>query len=163
MIIVIFGLPGTGKSYLSQQLLKEWKANYLSTDEVRKEMNKHRYDEATKQLIYDHILEKVQTLSQNGSHVIIDGTLYEQSKRDLFIQLADKLGQKIHFIEMKTASDRTVYERLQKNRDFSDADMKIYQQIKSQFETFDKPHLVLWSDCEEVPEMIEKVKNYVHE
>ena len=37
MILIIFGLPGTGKSYLSEQMAEKTEAVWLNTDKIRKE------------------------------------------------------------------------------------------------------------------------------
>jgi predicted kinase len=163
MILIIFGLPGTGKSYFSKHMADEIEAVHLNTDIVRKNIGKQgQYDDNSKKLVYNKLMEEMIAQVQKGRNVILDGTFQKKSARNKFFLAAKQLGQQVHFIEMK-ANDQTIKERLKSKREYSEADYKIYLQIKSTFEHMDKPHLVLYSDEQNMDDMINKIKNFTYE
>jgi len=163
MIIVVFGLPGTGKSYFSKHFAEKLNAEYVNTDEIRYNMNKMgEYDNETKQLIYNQLMKEVKKRLQFASNVIVDGTFHERSKRNQIKTQARKLNQRTVFIELKS-NDSLAKKRLKKKREFSEADYKVYQQIKSKFEPLQKPHLELLSNNRNVNELVDKAKNFIYE
>ncbi len=163
MILIIFGLPGTGKSYLSERITEETEAVWLNTDKIRKEINKQgQYDEGTKELVYQNLLNKMVSFARKGKHVIVDATFQKKALRNKFFLTGKKLDHQVLFIEMK-ANDQTVKERLKSKRHFSEADYEVYLQIKSSFEHMEKPHLVFYSDEQNVYDMINTIKSFIYE
>lgn len=115
MIIIVFGLPGTGKSFFARHYAEETGAVYLNTDIVRKEMNKQgQYDEKTNLLIYEELLERMSRSARNGRDVIVDGTFQKKLYRELFSRRSAGSNMDIIFIEMR-ASDETVKKGCKKN------------------------------------------------
>lgn len=162
MIIIVFGLPGTGKTYFSEYLANEIDAVHLNTDKVRHALNKQeQYDKKTKQLVYDRLKNEMVANIKKGFNVIVDGTFHKKAKRRQFIEKSLNLDQKLYFIQIKT-TDAIAKKRLQKRRDFSEADFKVYQQIKYEFEPFNAAHLELWSDDGNIKNMIERAKVYIY-
>jgi len=158
MIIIVFGLPGTGKSFFARHFAEETGADYLNTDIVRDELNKQgQYDEKTNRLIYEQLLREISPGTLSGRDVIVDGTFQKKSYRELFSRRSAWLNLDIIFIEMR-ASDETVKKRMEKERKYSEADYKVYQKIKNRFEPMAEEHPVLRSDILSLDEMIKKIK-----
>lgn len=163
MIVIVFGLPGTGKSYFSKHLAQATGAVYLNTDIVRQELGlQGRYDEESKQRVYRELLQRMTDHISEKRDVIVDGTFHKRSAREPFIRRSDELQEDLFLIEMK-AGDRTVKRRMQTEREYSEADYKVYLQIKYDFEPVDLPRLILYSDVQSLDEMIEKTKDYLYE
>jgi predicted kinase len=162
MIVLVFGLPGTGKTYFSAHLANDIGAIHLSTDIIRTKMNKtEEYDENTKQYIYDKLkLEMIINL-KNGNDVIVEGTFYDNEKRIQFIKAAAALQSPIKFIEIK-AEETLIRDRLNQDRAQSEANFKVYQKIKRIFEPFEKQHLELWSYQDNISEMKQEAKKYIY-
>ncbi len=162
MLIIVFGLPGTGKSYFANHLSREMDAVYLSTDEVRLHMKKQgRYDEEDKQRVYDRLEEMMSKHLKKGENVIVDGTFHEQRRRDQFSRKADELQQSVFFIEMQS-SDETVRKRVEQKREYSEADYSVYKTILSRFEPLEIPHLQLESDRETLGSMTAQARHYIY-
>lgn len=160
-VIMITGLPGTGKSTFAKALANATGAKHLNTDIIRDAMGKRgQYDADTKAAIYAEMLRQTALLLESGATVIVDGTFYQKKLRQPYIALAKKYGAPIHWIEISAQED-TIRHRVKNRRDFSEADFDVYLKIKSQYETLDAPHLDLHSDQMHVPEMVEKVKAYL--
>ncbi len=162
MIILVFGLPATGKSWLSQKLSEETNIPYLNTDIIREQMGeKGKYDPETKQQVYDELKKQAEKTLKTEGNVIIDGTFHKAERREEFSEIAKKMNNEIFFIELR-AREETVKKRLRSRDGYSEADYKVYKQLKSEFESFEAKHLVLWNDSAEIDELISEVKNYIN-
>ncbi len=65
VIVIVFGLPGSGKSYFASRLAEMLKAEYINSDIVRKQLlTQKTYSEKEKLSVYDSMLEKMKTLLQ---------------------------------------------------------------------------------------------------
>lgn len=160
MIVMVFGLPGSGKTYFAEKLAKKINATHLNTDKIRKDLNKQgQYDEDTKKLVYDEMAKRMEERIKKDINVIIDATFYKNSMRKKFIHIAEKKNISIFFIEMK-ASENTITKRLENREGFSEADYKVYKQIKMEYEPFYEPHLTIWSDRYDAEQMVNKAINY---
>jgi predicted kinase len=163
MILFVIGLPASGKSYFAKHTADEIGAVHLNTDVIRKEINKQgQYDEQSKQLVYAYLKKEMIRHAQNGEHVVVDGTFQKKENRNQFAQEAHRHAREVYFIEMR-ATEKTVRQRLQTERRNSEADYKVYQQIKHTFEPMKEPHLILWTDENNVAELIQKLKIYINE
>ncbi len=162
MIILVFGLPGSGKSYFTRHLQKEIDAGLLNTDIIREQLNlKGTYDQSAKKRVYDKMIEKTIEHVEKGSDIIVDGTFHKKRRREDFSHIAEKNGTRIFFVEIK-ASEQTIKQRLEKERKFSEADYEVYRELKKEFEDQSEDHLVLWSDSEPTDKMIMKTKEYIY-
>lgn len=162
MILIVFGLPATGKSYLSKRAAKEFGAIHLNTDIIRKEINKQgQYDEQSKELVYSQMMKEMIRHAQNKEHVIVDGTFHKKNRRDQFGWEARKHAQDVYFVETR-ASENTIRQRLQADRAYSEADYEVYQKIKYSFEPMIAPHLILWTDGNEIIQLIQELKMYIN-
>jgi len=160
-MILITGLPGTGKSTFAKALAEATDAKHLNTDIIRDALGKRgQYDADTKAAIYAEMLRQTAQLLENGANVIVDGTFYQKKLRQPYLALAKKYGITIHWIEI-SAAEEVVRHRVSCCRDYSEADFDVYLKVKSQYEGLDAPHLALRSDQLSVPEMVEKTSIYL--
>ena len=153
MVIVVFGLPGVGKTYFASTLAKRIGALHLSTDKVRKDMNLRDYDEQSKLLVYEELLNKVERASRTHQHIILDATLYKRVIADEIRQKILALGSQLVWIEI-VADESLIIDRLRKSRPDSDADYKVYLKVKKEFEPFPGDHLTIESTNNNIDEMI---------
>lgn len=73
MIIMVFGLPGTGKTYFTEHFARKINAVHLNTDIVREKLNfKGYYDEKTKQQVYYELFKQAQMEFKQRADVIVD-------------------------------------------------------------------------------------------
>ncbi len=162
MIIVVFGLPGSGKSHFSQQLADYINAEYIHLDQISDRMNEpDKYDEKAQQYIYRHLIKEITEKLIFNSNVVVDGTFHEKSMRRMIRKKAVKLGQKAVFIEMKS-SEPQMKKRLKKKRDFTESDFEVYEQIKENFEPYEKPHLILRPDRNKVEDLLDRTKRAIY-
>lgn len=160
MIVVILGLPGAGKSYLAEKVAKEYDALYLNSDKTRESPSVVNYTEPTKNQVYDEMFVILGEALSARKHVVLDATFYKKFLRNKILKLAEQEETSVYFIEV-VASTRVTHERIMKQRKYSDADLKIYQQIKEQFDPLEVPHLSLRSDRLSITEMLRQVKEFI--
>jgi uncharacterized protein len=162
MILIFFGLPASGKTYLSEKAAEEFNAVHLNTDIARKELNMQgKYDDHSKQIVYDHLLNDMVRHAQKNKIVIVDGTFQKEKHRSQFLRKAREIKQKLLFVELR-ANENTIRERMESDRKHSEADFNVYQDIKRTFEYMSEPHLILRTDVYAVTELIKKIKLYIN-
>lgn len=161
MTIIVFGLPGSGKSYFASRFAKVINAEYVNSDRLRKEMFKERvYSDEEKKSVYDKMLQMMKEFAKQNMNVILDGTFHKKDTRNMFIEeMKDKGG--IRFIEIRADED-SIRERLKKPRPDSEADYEVYKLISLQQEPLDEPHLILTSTNDNIDEMIKKAVQYLN-
>jgi predicted kinase len=146
MIIIVIGLPGTGKTTFSRGLASHLNALHLNTDIIRDQLNlRGQYDRKTKNRIYKTMEEQAAAALQEGKIVVLDGTFYKQKLRKNYITFARQLGQPIKWIELK-ATEKAIKERVQQKRTYSEADYEVYLKVKAAFEPMQQDCLELWND-----------------
>lgn len=145
-LILVCGLPGSGKSYFAKHVSDKIKAAYLSSDILRKELfpNHRTYSEKEKQSVYDALLSSTETNLIHNTSVILDATFYKNSLRLPFYKLAKQLNCPCSIIYV-SAEESLIKQRTSKSREDSEADYSVYLKLKDLFEPIDKPYLTLES------------------
>lgn len=160
MVVIVFGLPGSGKSYFALKLAKSMRAGYINSDRIRKEMFKKRtYSEKEKKAVYHKMLLLMKASTHQNRNLVLDATFHTGEMRNLFSKAMENQGG-IHFIEI-TAAENIIRERLKSQRPYSEADFKVYKIISSRNEPMKEPHLVLNSTNSNINEMLEKASDYL--
>jgi predicted kinase len=161
MIIIVLGLPGSGKSFFASRLAERLEALYISSDKVRIAMKaRGKYKLEDKLLVYHEMVKKADQTLKQKKNVVVDGSFYHHKMRNLFTSLAEVHHTPIRFIEI-TAREEIITERLKKRRNESEADVEVYQLLKKQFEPLDTPHLEIKSDRDTIDEMLSEALNYL--
>ena len=99
MLILITGLPATGKSHFAKDLALVLSAKHLNTDYVRKKFRMVDYSEAGKNKVYAKLFEIAKSHISKNEHVIVDGTFSKRVFRDSAYFLARETGTPIYLIE----------------------------------------------------------------
>ena len=161
MLIMITGLPGSGKTTFAKALAGSLNAVHLNTDIIRDSMGKRgKYDEASKSMIYAKILKQTESYLHRGEDVVVDATFYKAALRKPYKQLAKKYKKQLFWFFV-TAAESIIKERMQQKRQFSEADFEVYLTIKDIYEPLEERHLILHSDREVVDKMIIKAREYL--
>ena len=161
MIVIVLGLPGSGKSYFASLLSTLINAEYINSDQVRKHMlDKKTYSLNEKLSVYHEMLLQMKEFMKQKRNLVLDATFYKNDIRKKFMDEAG-LHSGITFIEV-TADESIIRERLKTPRLDSDADFKVYKLIKEQWEPLHEPHLILRSTNDNIAEMLLKSADYLH-
>lgn len=154
-LVVMSGLPATGKSTVAGVLSKGLKAKHISTDKIRADLYpSEKYDRETK--YSDHAKKKVYTLLyenaegalDKGESVVMDGT-FLRNTRDGLLDLANNHNAQLVFV--KTTCPEVEISRRMVNRKthsdyFSEAYENVYEQMKTKLSSPDGRHLDIEDD-----------------
>ena len=161
MIILVYGLPGTGKTLFSKRFSEEIDAYYLNTDEVQgKKDSGTSYEERFKQLAHNKVIKEAEEKLANGKIVIVDGAFHKKALRKKLFKIAKEKGHRLVLIEMQT-SPETIKKRMKEHSEYSEEDYVTYKKIRSEFEVSIKDHLKLNSDLETMDTMLIKARDFI--
>ncbi len=161
-LIIVFGLPGAGKSAFAQALGLRLHIAHLNTDVIRFQLGlSGKYDPESKEKVYAEVYASARRLLEQGGGAIVDGTFYKKSLRDRFKSLAVETSRPLCWIEIR-ASAKTIESRVNQPRPFSEADFQVYEMIRTKFEPLEEEHhLVLWSDRLTLEEMVAMAQEFI--
>jgi predicted kinase len=161
-LLVVFGLPGTGKTTFARALAEQLGQVHLNTDIIRSELGKKgQYDNLTKSAIYGQMLRRAREELQKGNSVILDGTFSREAFRDPFTGLGREFGFPVKWIEIR-AGEEVVRERVSATRPYSEADFGVYRKIRGEFEPLKGGEvLTLHSDSGDLPAMLAKAVEFL--
>lgn len=160
MLILVAGLPGTGKTTFARALAKAIGAAHLNTDILRSTLGlRGNYHPETKERVYREVLAAATAVLARGGNLVVDATFHRQSRRQAFAALADRQQHPQVWI-LVHAPRAVVRERLGHTRPDSEADWEVYRKIEDGFEPLSVPHLKLDSGQLTVPQMVEAARQY---
>ena len=162
MIIVICGLPGTGKTFLSSTLSPHVNATLLSTDKVRKELfEKPTYSAWERALIYDVLFLLAKYLHSSGINCILDGTFNTEKSRTEVKEFLNLTNDQIHIIECICPEDMIITRLLLRKDDYSDANVSIYLKMKKIYEPVRQKHISI-NTTKPIDKNLEKILQYIY-
>ena len=160
IVVIVFGLPGTGKSYFASRLAERINAEYINSDRLRKELFPERtYSDVEKEMVYREMLKKTKTALNENTNVVLDATFYKNNVRNRLLEEI-KNNAEISFIEISAGED-IIKQRLQKERPYSEADFGIYKLIQQQWEPLNAPHLILSSTDYTINDMLQRAMDHL--
>jgi predicted kinase len=148
-IVVVSGLPGTGKSCFSRRLAERLPFIILESDALRKQLfptPTYATEESAYLFRIMHYL--IEDLLKRGMPVILDATNLEERHRERIYNIADRLNARLIIVRVE-ASPELVEKRLNKRgakkntRDNSDADWAVYQKMKTTAEKINRRHFTV--------------------
>ncbi len=161
MIILICGLPGSGKTYFAKALAANMGLVHINTDSVRKSIGKmSKYDRKSKDQVYAALFNRAQQVLAERKSVIIDATFMNPKHRYPYFNLSDQKNIKLKIIQV-TAEEAIIFNRLKEKRPDSEADFQVYKKMKTKFDPLERDYLKLPSDQSSQTEMIRLARNYL--
>lgn len=145
-LVLMVGLPGTGKSTLSRRLAVMLGAAVLESDALRQLLfPRPRYDARENSVVFRTLHAAAAALLAAGVPVIVDATnLDERARRPLY-DIADEASAKLEVICVEAPTGE-VERRLAARRagadplDRSTADLSVYQRMAESYERPRRPH-----------------------
>lgn len=143
-IVLVSGLPGTGKSTLAKTLAEDANFIVVRTDVVRKQIFAETenskvlaglYDPEKTKRVYDECLLQATKILADGGRVIIDATFQKDSDRHAFLRLAIDYGARGLWMECTAPPEITKHRLDNRHGDASDADWTVHQLVRSRWES----------------------------
>lgn len=161
MMIIVMGLPGSGKSYFASRLADKLGARYIASDALRKEMRAMgKYSAADKNRIYDRMAEVAKSSLSEGGTLVLDATFFKKDILDKFVSLAREknVPYRIFWI---VAEEEVIKERVSKEREDSEADYQVYLKLAAEFEEPQPPFLTLVSTQNNIIDMLDQADGFI--
>lgn len=139
-LVLLSGLPGSGKTTFAAQLAPRLEASVLESDLVRRELfPKRRYTRKESGAVFGEVRARAEGALEQGRHVIIDATNLREWERQGFLELADRQGAPVVAVRL-TAPDAVARERLSGPREgASEANIGVYNRMRGEEEPFRVP------------------------
>jgi len=146
-LVLVAGLPGTGKSQFSRELTKRTNAVILVSDAVRRLLfERPLYSWLESSRVFAALHRAVEKLLEAGVSCIVDATSLAEAYRRPLYDIADKWGAKLIVVEV-TAPEEVVVARLSKRAsspdNLSDADVAVYERMRPNWEPISREHVVV--------------------
>jgi len=130
-IAITYGVSASGKSFATEQIVKQLGAISLSSDLLRKKQNISDYSNKARDRIYQQLLTQTTTIINNGFAAVIDATFIDRNHRKQFMELAKKLN--VPFLIVKCSADISQLKsrceiRKTASNCITDADFSVVQQ-----------------------------------
>lgn len=146
-VVMVGGLPGTGKSTLARGLAAHGNFTVIRSDVVRKELAGHPANTPAKseldqglyspewtQRTYAECLRQTEDLLFEGKRVIVDANFASEHRRRAFLAVARRYAVPAMFLHCTAGSEVARQRLANRSGDVSDADVDIYEQLASRWE-----------------------------
>jgi predicted kinase len=144
LIVIVCGLPGTGKTTIANDLAPIINAVVLSTDKIRKELiSKPTYTRQENKLVYNVLLLVAKYLHNEGINCILDATFNtERSRREVREKLKLSSDQ-ISIVECVCPENIIISRLKNRKNNYSDADISVYRKMKQIYEPVKGKHIII--------------------
>lgn len=142
-LIITHGLPGCGKTTLTQTLLETRKLIRLRSDVERKRLfglsarqasgsglNSGIYDAQAGERTYQRLLELARELLRHGQPLVVDAAFLKHKQRQAFYHLSRELEIPILIVAIHSQTEllrQRIRQRLQAGQDASEADLQVLE------------------------------------
>jgi hypothetical protein len=143
-LILLAGLPGSGKTTFARRLAARTAADHLESDAVRRQLAPNpTYTTNESAAVFAQVERGARAALQSGRHAIIDATNLDAKDRRRFVQLAERLGCPLIAVRL-TASEELLRARLSAPRSGnSQADESVYEAMRGRLHRFTTPSIVV--------------------
>ncbi len=166
-LIVVSGLPGTGKSHFCRRLAERVDLVILESDTLRQRLFRapsYAREESARLFRACHSL--VEELLRKGISVALDATNLEEHNRERLYHIAEQSGARLVIVRMDAPAE-VVRQRLERRSrkeeqaDHSEADWGVYSRMKPTVEKIGRNHFAVDSSKDITP-VIDKIVRLVN-
>ena len=157
VLVIVSGLPGSGKSYFSRKLAEKLPSVIVESDVIRKTLfPMPNYGEAESHRVFLVCHHLVYDLLQHGRSVILDATNLEEGNREQLYRIADSVRAKLVIVRVEAPED-VIKERLERRQEgpapgeHSDAGWEVYRRMRVKVEPIRRQHFVVDTSQEMSP------------
>ena len=161
-LIIVCGLPGSGKSTAAKILADQTGSIVLRSDLIRRELFPDPdYTSIERERVYAEMFAQADHWLAKGNSVILDATFSKQRHRDEASELASHFRAHFFVMEITCSDSGKIGDRLRSRiNDVSSADIGVYQREKDVFEPIQGPHLSV-DNCGSAEELESYLTQYV--
>jgi predicted kinase len=161
-LIVVSGLPGSGKSYFSRRLAERLPFPIIESDAMRQILAPQpSYSPGESERLFRACHALIGDLLRKGISLIFDATNLIERNREQLYRIADSADAKLILVRVE-APPELVRQRLERRQmepdqnDKSDADWKVYQKMTATAERIRRNHFAV-DTSKDIAPAIEKI------
>lgn len=164
VIVMVCGLPGSGKSTFSQKIAEEIDATVFSSDALREEMFGDVNEQSRNNELFAELRRRIKECLKSGKNAVYDATNVSSKRRRAFLCELDKID-----CEKRCVIMATPYEQCIKNN--ASRDRKVPEKIINKsyrswhtpywFEGWDDIEIVYWEDGSPNKQIQDWLANYM--
>lgn len=146
-LVLVGGLPGTGKSTLAAGLAERAGFRMIRSDVVRKELaglsattaaaapfGEGIYSTVWTERTYEECLRRAERLLFEGNRVVVDANFREEKQRAAFLEDARRWGVPAVFLLCRAAPEQVRARLGERRGDVSDADWSVFLKVAERWE-----------------------------
>ncbi len=143
MVIIVFGLPGTGKTKFAEKLSQYLQFDFLNTAAVRsKWISSPTFSLKEKQAVYLNLLQEMSEHMIESRNIVLEGSFYLRQIRRDFHDVARILQKDLYWVEIVSDHYNSRLSRFRHDAAVADK-FTVYRKLFNRFEPMDSDHLVL--------------------
>jgi predicted kinase len=144
VLVIVSGLPGTGKSYFCRRLAERLPSVTLESDALRRVLfTLPSYSLPESAQLFKAIRLLIEKLLKKGVSLILDATNLSERYREYLYSIADRLEVKLIMVRVEAPASvvkERLRARLKNPEEKSDADWEVYQKMKTSVERITRKH-----------------------
>ncbi len=146
-LVLVSGLPGSGKSYFSRELTKRYPLAHLNSDVLRRALFPHpTHGAAESTRLFAAVHALVERLLSRGVSVVLDATSLKEAHRRPLYDIAERAGAVLVIVHTEVPPDvarRRLESRArgQDSEDASEATTSVYDRMRREAEPIERPHV----------------------
>lgn len=135
MLVVVCGLPGAGKTTVSETIAERIDAPRLRTDVVRQDvLDDPDYTPEETRQVYAALFDRAREAVDRDGTAVLDGTFKYEHQRDAARETAEELDVSFRLVKVE-CPEEVVRDRIEaREGDESEADFEVHQLHRQQFE-----------------------------
>lgn len=140
-LYIMTGLPYSGKSTLTRELVKRFGFRVVSVDDIMDREQMWREGHPTQNdwnYAYSEAYETIKRYLKNGESVILDCGNLPRHERETSKNIAESLGVKSKLIYLNISKEE-IGSRRERNGEIKEREQLDDEQMKKAFELFDEP------------------------
>ena len=146
-LVVLVGLPASGKSRVAEELRAQTGAVVLESDALRRLLFARRtYSALESRRLFVAIHAAAEELLADGVSVILDATNVSEAEREPLYEMAERHGVKLVLVQV-TAPPSVLRRRLTRRAadgaSRSEASVRVYERMRPRAEEIGRPHHVI--------------------